>query len=69
MSIRYEYVDNHENVAAYVNSLPVTLRGYAALYWDHLRAGAAQPKITDFDPDDLSFTQAQQIRLKLVQFL
>ena len=65
-AVKYVNIINHESVAAYINALRPKLRPYASQYWNHLSTGAAQPK---YDPDEVSYTQAQQTRLALTKFL
>ena len=52
-------------VMAYINSLADSgAQSYATDYWAHLLTGSAQPPL-----GDLTYSQAQQIRLKLATLI
>ena len=56
---------NQEFVLAYINSLADSrAKSYATDYWAHLLTGSAQPPL-----GDLTYSQAQQIRLKLATLI
>jgi hypothetical protein len=59
---------NEVSFLAYLGSLvDVEAKVYAQSYWNHLLTGTPQPDLTSFE--GLTYSEAQQIRLKLATLI